>query len=428
MRSVLAAQFLLAPAAVHAQAEPSLAERVTSRAADAVAVMRGQVPATDVFNAQFLAAVSESQIRALADGMVAENGPITGMDEVKSLGPGSASFVIRFAKAKANAVIHVDQAAPYKVSGLRIMGVVPTDDAPQKILADFDALPGSAGFAVVRLGDKGLEPILSARGNRQYAVGSAFKLWVLDALAQDIAEGRHRWDEVVRLDGLRSWPSGQTQNWPQGASVTVETLATLMISISDNTATDALVQLVGRERLAASVRASGHSQPDRMLPFLTTLEAFTLKDLPQDAERYARADEAGQARQLAELQARLKSPQTGGLPGLSGSEKPRMIDSIEWFASPEDVARVFDRLRKRSGTRVREILAVAPAMAGQQRSEFAYVGYKGGSEPGVIALNWLVRGKSGAWYVVAASWNDPQASVDNVRFERLAQRLIALLR
>lgn len=428
MRSVLPALLVLAPAPVHAQSEPTLAQRVVSRAADAVAVMRGQIDAADVFNAEFLAAVPEAQIRSLADSLVAENGAITGMDEVKPLGPGTAAFTIRFARAKANAVVQIEQAAPYRIAGLRITGVVPTDDAPSKILADFDALPGSAGFAVVKLGDAGLTPVLTSRGSRQFAIGSAFKLWVLDALAQDIAEGKRRWDEVVRLDGLRSWPSGQTQNWPQGASVTVETLATLMISISDNTATDALIRLVGRDRMAGAVRASGHSQPDRMLPFLTTLEAFTIKDLPVIGARYAGADEAGQAAELAALQATLKSPHTAGLAGLSGTEKPRMIETIEWFASPEDVARVFDRLRKRQDGRLREILAVAPAMPAPQRAGFGYAGYKGGSEPGVISLNWLLRSKSGDWYAVAASWNNPDASVDNARFEKLAHRLIVLLR
>ena len=49
----------------------------------------------------------------------------------------------------------------------------------------------------------------------------------------------------------RSLPSGITQDWAPGTPASLEQLATLMISISDNTATDALMGLIGRERLEA---------------------------------------------------------------------------------------------------------------------------------------------------------------------------------
>ena len=56
------------------------------------------------------------------------------------------------------------------------------------------------------------------------------------------------------------------QDWPPGAAVTVETLATLMISVSDNTATDTLIRLVGRERVEARLAASGHQPARRDAP------------------------------------------------------------------------------------------------------------------------------------------------------------------
>ena len=51
------------------------------------------------------------------------------------------------------------------------------------------------------------------------------------------------------------------QDWPKGAPVTLHTLATLMISISDNTATDQLIAIVGRDAIAEELRASGHAEP-----------------------------------------------------------------------------------------------------------------------------------------------------------------------
>ena len=46
-------------------------------------------------------------------------------------------------------------------------------------------------------------------------------------------------------------------------------------------------------------------------------------------------------------------------------------------------------------TRRAAILAINPGLAPAQRGGFAYVGYKGGSEPGVLNLTWLVRNRAG---------------------------------
>jgi len=43
---------------------------------------------------------------------------------------------------------------------------------------------------------------------------------------------------------------------------------------------------------------------------------------------------------------------------------------------------------------------------------FPYVAYKGGSEPGVLHLSWLVHSASGARYFVSLGFNDPTAPID----------------
>ena len=55
-----------------------------------------------------------------------------------------------------------------------------------------------------------------------------------------------------------------------------------------------------------------------------------------------------------------------------------------------------------------------------------YLGYKGGSEPGVIQMTFLLRRKTGEWRAVAASWTNPAAAIDEGRFVALVARLVAL--
>ncbi|TGD44549.1 hypothetical protein EEB11_02875 [Pseudotabrizicola sediminis] len=64
--------------------------------------------------------------------------------------------------------------------------------------------------------------------------------------------GQRDWADVVRLDSHNtSLPSGLMQDWPVGSSVTLHTATLLMIAESDNTATDLLIDLLGRDRIAA---------------------------------------------------------------------------------------------------------------------------------------------------------------------------------
>jgi len=419
---LVAALLLLLPAM--AWASPKEDAVIEQRAHEAVEVLQGKREPASVFNAHFLAAVPPAQIVALGKQVQAESGAIAAVEDIRATGARSATFRIRYERAAAGATMTLESEAPFRISGLHIGPALPLGDSFAKIAADVAALPGGAGFVVARLDDAGPHRLAASRGSEPFAIGSAFKLWVLDGLAREIAAGRRQWDEVVRL-GPRSLPGGITQDWPDDAAVTVETLATLMISHSDNTATDALVALVGRAPIEQRIRAT-HRDPARALPLLTTAEAFAIKLGPAaPREAYARADEAGRRRVLAGLDPH------GVLAGVNRAEldgPPMAIDSAEWFASPDDVVRVLDALRGHDDPRVQAILGVAPNLDAAQRSALAYAGYKGGSEIGVLNLTWLLRDQAGAWFAVTASWNDPAQALDNAKLEALAHRLVMLAR
>ncbi len=426
IRIALAVLLLLAPVPALAGANPAdvPADIPTRRVAEVVEALKTGQDSEATFAASFIARLPPAAFAQVIRKVEDQAGKLVGAEDIKAGDATTVRFTLRFERALATTILTIDRDAPHKVTGLRITSVTPLGDSLQKITADFAALPGRSGFAVVKLDDhRPPLTIMAAHADDQFAIGSTFKLWVLDALAEEIAAGRHRWDEVVPL-GPRSLPSGITQQWPSGMPVTVETLATLMISISDNTATDTLIRLIGRDRIAQRVRATGHSAPSRMLPFLTTAEAFALKLSPPDVRGdYAKADDAAQVRLLDGLDTRkvLDSANAAAL-----GPAPIAIDSIEWFASSQDIARVLDSLRRRTDPRVQQILNIATSMPDDLRQRFGYVGYKGGSEAGVISQSWLIRTKAGSWIVVTASWNDPSAPLDNDRFGYLAQRLVRI--
>jgi hypothetical protein len=87
-----------------------------------------------------------------------------------------------------------------------------------------------------------------------------------------------------------------------------------------------------------------------------------------------------------------------------------------------------DWLRLNGGKEAIDILAINPGIGSAAASNVAYLGYKGGSETGVMNMTFLVRGKSGQWYAVSGGWNDARAAVDENRFVGLMRRAVSLLR
>ena len=70
-------------------------------------------------------------------------------------------------------------------------------------------------------------------------------------------------------------------------------------------------------------------------------------------------------------------------------------------------------------------MAINTAASPNAETNYAPIYYKGGSEPGVLNFTWLLRSAYG-WEVLTMSWNNAEAVLDEARFQRLAQRLLAL--
>ena len=393
--------------------------RLTGRANDVLAVLKGLRPASEVFASTFLSLVSAAQLQQVTAQLTAAHGALIAVDQVTPTSPYTANIAMRFEKATGRGVLTLSPDAPHLVTGLVLQSFEVAGDTSDKVRADLLALPGTvnAWFGPVDSG----EPVLALNADRPLALGSTFKLYVLAALARSVAEGEHRWDEVVPLTA-RSYPSGVMQNWPPNSPVTLQTLATLMLQISDNTATDQLIALLGRSAIEAELRRTNR-EPAKSLPFMTTREMFLIKSDPDLRTRYQQAGEA-ERRQLLGTLAGKTAPLATVAATFGGA--PLAIDTIEWFASPESLRRLMQTLDDPQFETARSLLTANQNLDEQAASRWNYVGYKGGSEPGVLNLTWLLQDKAGRWHMLTLGWNNPAAPVDTAVLDALAKRLLAL--
>jgi beta-lactamase class A len=422
---------LLAWAGLIALARPAPAAAQEAGAAlrgrteQVVALLHGTGDPNDMFTPAFLAQIPAVQVRAVAQQLTAQYGAVRGLERLDALSPQAAVIHVALERAIVHIQISIDPQPPNRIGGLLITGADVRGDSFATVLDEIRALPGQTGIAVAQLGDGTPTLLASLEPERPLAIGSAFKLFILAELSRQVQAGQRHWSDVVTLD-RRSIPSGSLQTWPAGAPVTLHTLAALMISVSDNTAADMLLRTLGRENVERMMATIGVEAAARNRPLLSTLEMAAIKTGPAPAlNAWLQADEAGRRQMLAGAYANADAARID-IARFTGN--PLHIDSVEWFASAADMVRTMDWLRRSGDETARAILAINPGLGPQLREELAYVGYKGGSEPGVLNLTWLVRGRAGAWHVVTGTWNDPAAPLDEQRFIGLMTRAVQLVR
>lgn len=290
-----------------------------------------------------------------------------------------------------------------------------TDDVdPPSSLDEVAQALGAAGevaMLVADVSDGTCETIYDLDASSIRPVGSDFKLYVLGALVDAIAAGELRWDDpVVIRDDLKSLPSGTFQDLDNGTTLTVREFAQAMIAVSDNTATDHLIDLLGRPRVEAAQAVYGHAEPSLNMPMLTTREFFALKLALTDDERTAfiAADrDIRRARLAGDISHREVT-----LDEAIDWNTPRAIHQIEYFASPRDLCRAMVALHTHphgaSVENVRTILGANPGGV-ELDDEWTYVGFKGGGEPGVLSLVWYLESDSRTYVFVVNITNENES-------------------
>lgn len=349
----------------------------------------------DWFTPEFLAAVPIDQIQLIINQIKQELGVF------KSVKPDGEGFLLSFNKGDVPARIVLN--AEGKIAGLLFSPsrkkIASLDDA----IAQFKALPGKVSVLV----QAGQATRASLNPNASLGTGSAFKLAILDVLRSQISAKKLTWQTIVPLQSLyKSLPSGRLHTWPDGSSLTVQSLAAMMISESDNTATDHLIQLVGRENIEAIA-------PNNK-PLLMTRELFQLKAKSNKSllTRYRSSNLQQKRSILTEL---AKQP----LPNVSEFEgaQPTALD-IEWFFTPGQLCQLIDRVGDLP------LMGINPGVARPQ--DWQKIAYKGGSEAGVLNLTTSVQAKNGQHYCVVATWNHDRP-LDEAKFMGLYGGLLEFL-
>jgi len=340
------------------------------------------------FADSFLAQISLGEISQITQGILSSVGTYRSIEDVPN------GFVLTFSRG--TVATHLALNPRGQITGLLFETPQLVGLSLEDVISEISSLPGQTHLLATRNDTE----VAALNTDKPLAVGSTFKLLILQELRAQIAAGQHQWTEVVPIkEEWKSLPSGVLQTWPTGSSLTIESLATLMISQSDNTATDHLLNLVGRENV--EVRSP------RNTPFLTTREAFVLKD-PANRSIIRRWRRSNEKRSLVSALAALPLPAVSIF-----NEGPQSID-VEWFMSARELCSAMSTVADLP------LMSINPGLV--DADNWQKVAYKGGSEPGVENFTTQLTDDQGS-LCVSATWNN-EMGIDELQFSTLYRSLI----
>ena len=128
----------------------------------------------------------------------------------------------------------------------------------QDILGRLEKLPGKIGFYYKNLvtGE-----VITYQEDESFLAASVIKLYIMAEAVRQCKEGILTKDDMVVIDKAKCVPScGALTYMHDGLEVTIQDLYTLMIILSDNSATNFLIDILGEEAINDGIRALGHEK------------------------------------------------------------------------------------------------------------------------------------------------------------------------
>lgn len=368
------------------------------------------------FDTTFLQQATPEQLYVLL-GQLRTQGPWTLESVTTDGGSGTASLV----SAKGRRYTLSLTVTPQGLIDGAAMRTAPAGTAATTWPAVQKRLAGAAKEAsvlAVDLDASGRRTVVHRSGSSDLQpISSLSSLYVLAAVADEVAAGRLTWDRRLPADvGATAAPSTTPPTTNAG---TVRDLAEAMIARADTAAADTLTAAVGERAILAAAKRAGNTRPEGITPFLTHRQVAWLAwgataEAKRAREQWQGADAARRRALVAPASA------AGPAPAPPSSPSPHWPKGIGWFATPDDVVSAHVRLqelgRAPATAVVRDILG---RNGGIDVDGWDYTAFKGGSDTGAVALSFYAEagtGQSARRQALVVLGRDPQRAVDDATF------------
>lgn len=378
------------------------------------------------FSSEFVASIPEAYFNDLTQELMQTTGVCAQTQVIEAKADKAKFQFIATTGRYVNIVFSLNREK--LIDGLQVKEVVLPDvivDSWQAAVAQLKQLPGHASMSINNFKT---QQSIQKNGADLAPIGSGFKLYVLGALTDEIQNKNLSWDQHFPLKShLKSLPAGEMQNWKDGTAISLKTFAEYMIKISDNTATDHLLDILGRDKIQNQLAVMDNHFIAQNRPFLSTAEMFKIKwAAPVDLiQSFIQGNELTRTEILQKNITPLPLDKVG-TNGVN-MNTPSFIREIEWFASADDLCQAMQSLKNKNSPEVLEILSKnVPNLNRDLSSRWSYAGFKGGSEPGVLSMTYLLQNKNSEWGCVAVTWHNEKDKLNLWIFSDFVGKVLKL--
>ena len=363
-----------------APALPSPKSELRTEVAALISVWTLEKWPQDLFSENFKKAVPEDKVRDIVNRIKATSGNFLRAEAQ----PSGSTFAYWSKLEKARVPTRITLNAEGSIDGLLFGPPESLNFSVDDLVKQLQEFRGDAHLWLSKNG----EEIKAFNKEKPLAVGSSFKLALLDLLKEQVDQGGLKWPQNTQIRASdRSAPSGFLHTWPAGSVLSLDSLAKLMISQSDNTATDVLLRVLGTGEL--------EERWPRNQPFFSTRNLFQLKSKSAASQEKLKALRA--AKTAAEKRAVLATLRDFPIPPIGEYLQDETTSSLEWFFTPQELCSLLEKVHT---------LDVFQINAGPAESQgWKSVAYKGGSEPGVLNLSTRVQSSQGTSFCLSVTWN-----------------------
>jgi beta-lactamase class A len=124
----------------------------------------------------------------------------------------------------------------------------------EKIAEEIAAVTFDAGVFIYNVADNDK---FEHNSDKRFSSASIIKLFILNELFNQVKTGEAKLSDVIVFDHNVAVDGGMLHKFSSGASLRLEDLALFMLAVSDNTATNILIDHLGMEKINASIQALG---------------------------------------------------------------------------------------------------------------------------------------------------------------------------
>ncbi|MUL79659.1 serine hydrolase [Mycobacterium sp. CBMA226] len=273
---------------------------------------------------------------------------------------------------------------------------------PVKSWADVDAAIAKSGahyaYQVAKVVDGKCVKIAGTNVDEPMPLASIMKIYVLLAVARAVSAGTLSWDDKVTVtaEGKKLGSAG-LDNLAPGTQVTVREAAQQMISVSDNMATDMLINKVGPAAVDEALVVAGHHDPASLTPYPTMHELFSIGwGVPDVRDQWKNGTKAQRTELLQQVSSRPYEPDP------YRTRTPASSIGAEWYGTAADICREHVAVQAAAVGPAAPVRDIMSKVAGidLDRAKWPYLGSKGGNLPGDLGFSWYAVDRTGQPWVV----------------------------